>query len=70
MGISNRKQWEERITSAKVRRRWGEEETVAEIVMRCRLEWLGHVARMPDQRIPKSVLFESPETLVRDGEML
>ena len=55
--ISNRQQWEERITSAEVRRKSGEEETVAEMVMRRGLEWLGHVARMPDHKIPKSVLF-------------
>ncbi len=27
------------------------------MVQRRRLEWLGHVARMPDHRIPKSMLF-------------
>ena len=34
-----------------------DEETVREMMMRRRWEWLGHVARMPDHRIPKSVLF-------------
>ena len=40
-----------------MRRRWGDEETAAEKVRRRRLEWLGHVARMSDHRISKSVLF-------------
>ena len=57
LGISSRRQWEERIRYDEVRRRWGDEETVGEMVQRRRLEWLGHVARMPDHRIPKSVLF-------------
>ena len=30
---------------------------MVEMVMRRRLEWLGHVAHMPEHRIPKSVLF-------------
>jgi len=30
---------------------------VADKVRKRRLEWLGHVARMPDHRLPKSVLF-------------
>lgn len=42
---------------SEVRRRWGEEETLGEMVMQKRLEWLGHVARMKDHRIPRSVLF-------------
>ncbi|XP_062507166.1 uncharacterized protein LOC134183599 [Corticium candelabrum] len=41
-----------------VRRRWGDEETASEKVKRKRLEWLGHLARMPDHRIPNSTLFE------------
>ena len=57
LGISNRQQWSERTTMAEVRRRWGDEETAAEKIQKCRLEWLGHLARMPCQRIPKSVLF-------------
>lgn len=40
-----------------VRRRWGDEELVAEKVRKRRLEWLGHVARMPDDRLPKTMLF-------------
>ena len=46
--ISNRQQWKERIASVEVRRRWGGEETVGEMVQSRRLEWLGHVARMPE----------------------
>ena len=40
-----------------LRRRWGNEELPAEKVMKRRLEWLGHIARMPDHRLPKSKLF-------------
>ena len=42
---------------AEVRRRWGDEETAADKVKKRRLEWLGHLARMPDHRIPKTALF-------------
>jgi len=42
---------------AEVRRRWGDEELVEEKIQKRWLEWLGHLARMLDNRIPKSVLF-------------
>ena len=57
LGISNRQQWSERITMQEVRRRWGDEELVAKKVRKSRLEWLGHVARMPNHRLPKTMLF-------------
>ena len=57
LGISNRQQWSERITMAEVRRRWGDEETVGEKIQKRRMEWLGHLARMPDHRLPKVMLF-------------
>ena len=40
----------------KARRRWGDTETAAEKAQRRRLEWLGHLARMPDYRIPTSTV--------------
>ena len=39
---------------AEMRRRLGDEETLADMVIQQRL---GHVAHVPDHRIPKSVLF-------------
>ena len=57
LGISNRQQWSEHITMAEVRRRWGDEETVGEKIQKRRMEWLGHLARMPDHRLPKVMLF-------------
>ncbi len=33
-----------------MRRRWGDEVTAGEMVQRRRLEWLRHVAMMPDHR--------------------
>ena len=57
LGISNRQQWEQRISSATVRERWGDVETITTKLMHRRLEWLGHLARMPDQRLPKMCLF-------------
>ena len=68
LGISNRQQWSEHITTSDVRRRWGDEETAAEKVRKRRLEWLGHVARMPDDRIPKTTLFSwLPQACPRCG---
>ena len=57
LGIINRQQWTERKTIKGLRRRWGDEELAAEKVMKRRLEWLGYIARMPDHRLPKSMLF-------------
>ena len=52
LGISNHQQWVQRINMAEVRRRWGDEELAVEKVRKRRLEWLGHVVRMPDHRLP------------------
>ena len=57
LGISNRQQWSDHITMAEIRRRWRDEETAAEKIKKRRLEWLGHLARMPNHRMPKSALF-------------
>ena len=46
-----------RLTSAQLRSRFGDEKSVAEKVRSRQLEWLGHVARMPDNRMPKCLLF-------------
>ena len=57
LAITSRKQWEQHITSHMTRDLWGDAETVAAKVVKCRLEWLGHVAWMPEHRIPKKALF-------------
>ena len=68
LGISNRQQWEQRISSATVRERWGDVETITTKLMRKHLEWLGHLARMPDQSLPKICLFSwLPQTRPQGG---
>ena len=42
---------------AEVKRRWGDEKTVSEKVQKRRLEWLGHLVRMPSHKLPKKMLF-------------
>ena len=42
---------------AEIRRRWRDEETAAEKIKKRRLEWLDHLARMPNHRTLKSALF-------------
>ena len=57
LGITNQKQWQECISSAMVREQWEDIETIeTKVVKRC-LEWLGHLARMPANRLPKQCLF-------------
>ena len=57
LGITNQRQWEERITSGWTREQWGDKETITVKLMKRRLEWLGHLARMPGHHIPKVTLF-------------
>jgi len=57
LAITNRQQWQEHITSANIRRQWGDTETIATKLRKHRLEWLGHVARMNDHRLPRVCLF-------------
>ena len=57
LGVTNRQQWELHITSQMTREQWGDVETVATKVAKRRLQWLGHVAQMPNHRCPKQVLF-------------
>lgn len=42
-------------------------ETVLVLVRYCRLRWLGHVARMSDDRIPKRLLFGNIDMLSESG---
>ena len=57
LGIRNKQQWEEHISSEMIRKRWEDEETITTKLMKRHLEWLGHVARMSNSRIPKINLF-------------
>ena len=57
LGISNRQQWTQRISSREIRRRWGDPTSAVKKVTGHCLEWLGHLAQMPDNRIPKRCLF-------------
>ena len=57
LGITNKQQWEKRISSEEIREKWGDVDTVTTKLTKRRLEWLGHLARMQDQRIPKITLF-------------
>ena len=51
LGITNQRQWEEHISSVVVREQWGDVETMETKLMKRRLEWLGHLARMKDHRL-------------------
>ena len=57
LGITKAQQRIGRITSAEVRRRFGVEEVLEDVVVAKRLRWTGHVARMDDCRLPKKLLF-------------
>ena len=57
MGVTKQRQWRERISSRQLAADFGMEETMAEILMKHRLRWLGHLARMESHRMPKQLLF-------------
>ena len=57
MGIGRTVQWAEHITTIQLAERFGMHESVSILLSLRRLRWLGHVACMPDDRIPKQILF-------------
>ena len=57
LGISTVQQRRERITTIEVRRKIALHDSLEGIIMKHRLRWLGHVARMSESRIPKQLLF-------------
>ena len=75
LGIPNRQQWSQNITMAEVRRRWGDTMLVScRVKLKC-LEWLGHLVRMSDTRLPKRVFLvgflnlDLGVVLEKDGKM-
>ena len=55
--ITRLQQCTERISSSQVREMFGIREMVEEMVILRRMRWLGHIARMPEHRLPKQILF-------------
>ena len=55
--ITRFQQRTERISSSQVREMFRMREMVGEIEMLNRMRWLGYIARMPEHRIPKQILF-------------
>ena len=59
LGARKKDVWQDRISNAVLLDRWGDSQSMEHRIHRCRLEWLGHMARMEDDRIPKALLFGS-----------
>ena len=57
LGITSEQQRKERISSVQVGQMFGMEESMEDIISARRLRWLGHVARMKEDRLPKKILF-------------
>ena len=57
MGISRIVQWKEQLTTAEQAAQFGMIESIGDLLTQYRLRWLGQVARMPDTRHPKKLLF-------------
>ena len=55
-GVTKQRQLRERISSRQLAADFGMEETMAYILMKHRLRWLGHLARMESHRVPKQLL--------------
>ena len=57
MGVSKYQQWKGHISSRYLASAAGMEEQMSEILMKHRLRWPGHLARMDPYRLPKQLLF-------------
>jgi hypothetical protein len=57
LGITRGQQWEQRIKTSEIKEKVGMSESMDDIIRQRRMRWLGHVARMGEERIPKRMLF-------------
>ena len=57
LGVTRYKQWSDRITTRQLSAEFGMERTIKDILRSNRLRWLGHLACMEDNRMPKQLLF-------------
>ena len=57
LGVTRYQQWEQRLTSRTLANRFGMDWSIPDIIMDRRLQWLGHLGRMEDERLPKRMLF-------------
>ena len=57
LGICITSQWENHISNETIRQRWGDPDTMNIKLIRRRMQWLGHLAQMPNHRIPKMCFF-------------
>lgn len=71
LGVSRLDQELEHITNTDLRKRWGSNDLLSDVLRHRRLQWLGHVARMPDERLPKQLMFGwLPQTRPAHGPRL
>ncbi len=57
LGIIVEEQIRERITTVQVKQKFGAHSSLEGLIVKHRLRWLGHVARMSEDQIPKQLLF-------------
>lgn len=57
LGMTRRDTWRQHLSTKDMLRLWGDERPLAVIIRQRRLEWLGHVSRMEDDRMPRRLLF-------------
>ena len=55
--VSRWDQQRQHMSNKDLRLRWGDVGQITDIIRKRRLQWLGHVARMPPDRTPKQLLF-------------